>query len=358
MKTFIRCILIYVCLTFSIRVNAQTDSIITCSVCCCSSDPTPAGIMISHIHKKNEWMISYRYMYMGMNKILEGKYYVDDEYVFNYYIMSPQRMHMHMHMIMGMYGLSDKITLMAMMNVISNTMYMNMYSNMSHTQRIMHAGHDHQNDMHHDDMAMKSSGISDTKLHVLYGAVDNSLHLLVFSMGINLPTGKIHLKGDGKHVYSTEQRLPYMMQTGSGTWDVMPAVNYLYRKNKLSLSTQISATIRTRSNSVGYRFGHEAIFNNWASWHFFPAFNISTRCETSLSGSIKGKDPTLYTIYEPAANPANYGGFRLNTYVGYGIHFAKYIRLAVEYGMPLYQNLNGIQSAGKHLFFTSLSATF
>src|SRR5687767_6126650 len=94
---------------------AQSDtSTLSCSGCCCAADPTPAGVMISHIHEKNQWMVSYRYSRTGMEGVYEGNSRLGESKVFNQYLMSPSRMDMDMHMVMAMYGLTDKITLMSM----------------------------------------------------------------------------------------------------------------------------------------------------------------------------------------------------------------------------------------------------
>ncbi len=339
-----------------ISVQAQDQSKLeTCDKgCCCSSDPTPAGVMISHVHQKNEWMISYRYMDMGMSGVLDGTKSVDANSVYTNYLMSPNTMRMDMHMLMGMYGITDRLTTMVMLNYNVNSMTMTMLPTVS---------------MPGMDMGpsgsmppMKTTGIGDLKLHFLYGLINGNYHQLLVSGGVNIPLGSIQQKGDRSHVMYPNQRLPYMMQLGSGTVDVLPCVNYLYQKNDLTFSSQLSSTIRTAMNQFGYKWGNEAVLNTWFAYNWLGNLSSSVRLEGCVQGKMTGFDPTLYRYNEPSANSLNYGGEKVNTYIGSTYHFKsgflKNNRLGVEYGIPLYQNVNGLQMKGKQSIYASWSVTF
>src|SRR4051812_17366128 len=83
---------------------------------CTESDMSPAGIMAGHRHVKGEWMFSYRYMNTYMKGRLSGRQSISDEMVYRQYIMSPEKMTMQMHMLMAMYGISDRLSVTAMVN--------------------------------------------------------------------------------------------------------------------------------------------------------------------------------------------------------------------------------------------------
>ena len=78
------------CLVFVLFISsqfyyAQEDSV-TCNVSChCIRNLTPAGVMISHVHPKNEWMVSYRYMQMGMGTPMKGSNSIADLTIYNSY---------------------------------------------------------------------------------------------------------------------------------------------------------------------------------------------------------------------------------------------------------------------------------
>ena len=155
----------------SLFAMAQADSTKSC-ICpeyCCSMDPTPSGVMLSHIHKKKQWMLSYRYMTMEMGSMQDGTEKVADSYVFQDYLMTSNKMKMDMHMLMAMYGLSEKLTLMAMFNYNILSMKMQMLPGSTHHMNGM--------DMSADatDMNMKTTGISLTRLRTSQGTSNQKI---------------------------------------------------------------------------------------------------------------------------------------------------------------------------------------
>lgn len=335
-------------LLLSAPLSAQTTADSTCNMhgCCCGGDdPTPAGVMISHAHAKNEWMVSYRYMGMYMQGISEGLSPRTESDVLGSYSASPRLMQMHMHMLMAMYGVTDKLTLMGMFHYNFNYMEMTMPMGRSY--------HRH---------GMSSSGLGDTKLYALYALNKKENRQLLLSAGFNLPTGSIQSKGEPGSMMYPGERLPYGMQLGSGTFDFLPGISYLYQRRKLTYSVQLASVWRTGYNSVGYKAGNELSLSAWTAWQWLPFINSSFRLEAVAAGNIKGKDTSLDPLDEPSAAPVNYGGERLYAYIGTSLRskkgFLSKNRLSIEYGLPLYQNLNGIQMTGKSNLYAAWSITF
>ena len=330
------------------EISGQTcDSMSVCD--CATKDLSPSGIMLGHEHGKGTWKISYRYMNMVMEGNLSGTEKVNDNYVFNKYIMSPQNMHMDMHMIMGMYGITNKFSLMAMFNYNVMSMNMNMlpgtmHMHMSGSTMVM-------SESTSNAMRSKSSGLGDTKLYLVYTLVNHNQHHIMLSEGFNIPTGSIHVKGANDDMMYPGEQLPYMMQMGSGSFDFMPGVTYLLKTNKTSFSTQVTSVIRPFSNSVNYHLGNELTLNAWVAHKWLPWISTSARAEGNFIGAIVGQDNQLVQVMEPDANPKCYGGRFVNAYVGLNFYLTKgwlkNNKLSVEFGMPVYQNVNGIQLAQK-----------
>ncbi len=349
------------CMSFgfmlALPVFGQTEGEAFCGTnsCCCSDDPTPAGVMISHVHKKNEWMISYRYMGMGMKGLMSGAVSVDKESVFVNYLMAPDDMRMDMHMLMGMYGITPRLTVMAMLNYNSNSMQMSMFDASVHN----HPGMGSSPGATH---SMKTSGLGDTRLHVLYSLVNRASHQVVASAGVNIPTGSIQKEGGGDEMMYANKRLPYSMQLGSGTKDVLPGITYLYQQEKITFSVQATAVIRMGRNAAGYTLGNESVFGSWVAYRWLSFLSTSLRVEASDVKRIKGYDESLYYFGEPSANPYNYGGTRVNAYTGIVFQpksgILKSQRLSFEYGMPAYQDLNGIQMKQTQTINASWSMNF
>lgn len=336
----------------------NTDTLSCTGVCCCKTDLTPSGIMISHVHSKGEWMLSYRYMNMSMSGLQSGAQSINQSDVFVKYLMSPNKMQMNMHMLMGMYGITDRFTAMAMLNYSTSSMSMDMLEvdNMSGMIGMTHV---HSNGQ---DMNMKTSGIGDVQLYLMYGLINKNNHQLLVSAGMSIPSGSIQMKGSPTDNMYPNQRMPYGMQLGSGTVDVMPCINYLYQQDKFAFSAQALGIIRPGYNTVGYKPGNEAKINTWLAYKYFNFLSSSLRLEGTTAAPINGYDYTLYYYNEPAANPHNYGGQRINAYIGSSFHFNKGFiknnRLSLEYGLPLYNSVNGIQMKTKQLLYASWSLTF
>jgi len=335
---------------------AQQDSLLQCTSlsCCCTNDLTPAGIMISHVHPEKEWMVAYKYMHMDMNEPMQGSQSISKEQVFASYLMAPHRMRMDMHMLMGMYGLTRKLTLMGMLSYNTASMEMEMFTTGGHH----HAGSEGASNGH----LMETSGLGDSKLYALYSPLNKGRHQLLLSAGINIPTGSIEQKGNADDMLYPGTRLPYAMQPGSGTYDVLSCINYLYQPGKLAMSAQVSATVRTGNNANGYRLGNEVTANTWLACQWLKCLSSSLRIESALSGAVSGSDQQLYRYNEPSANAANYGGKRVSCYVGSVFRLNKGLlnttSLGVEYGMPVYQDWNGIQMKLQQILNTSISIGF
>jgi hypothetical protein len=335
------------------RIQAQpADSIFCASHSCCGSDDaTPAGVMISHLHAKKEWMFSYKLMTMNMSGIMSGTQSVNQESVFANYLMAPRNMQMNM----GMYGITNRLTTMVMVSYNATSMQMDMFAAGAHHH---HAGGSESAGPHQ----MESSGISDIKIYMLYGLLNKSNHQLLVSGGLSFPTGSILVAGSADDMMYPNVRLPYAMQPGSGTYDILPCINYLYQHKKWTASSQVSATVRTGENAVGYRLGNEYVSNNWVAYQWFSFLSSSLRLEGNIQQSIKGIDHSQYTFNEPSSNTANYGGRKVIGHFGSVFRlnkgFLKNAGFAAEYGVPLYQNVNGVQMKQRQSVTLSLQYGF
>ncbi|MCW3086506.1 MAG: hypothetical protein JWP12_3872 [Bacteroidetes bacterium] len=348
-------------LFFSSTLAAQTcDSSMSVTCDCASKDLSPAGIMLGHEHPKDGWKISYRYMSTNASGNAAGTASVDDNYIFNNYLMAPKNMRMDMHMIMAMYGITNKLSVMAMFNYNVMTMNMSILPGTMHMH--MDGGTMVMSSDDNTSMRSHSSGLGDTKLYAVYSLMSKKIHHVILSAGFNLPTGSIRVKGASDDMMYSGARMPYMMQMGSGSFDFMPGVTYLLKANKFSFSTQVTTVLRPFNNALNYHLGNEYSLNVWGAYQWFPWISTSLRMEGNSVGAISGQDVSLYQVIEPDANPACYGGENINGYLGLNFYlnkgFLKNNKLSVEYGMPLYQNFNGIQLVPKSTIYAGWLISF
>ena len=346
-------------MTYSMQLFSQTCD--TTSECTCVQDDlNPAGIMLGHRHAAKEWMFSYRYMYMDMQTPLFGNnpYKAEDIFTLGY-LSSPIQMNMHMHMLMAMYGFTDKFSVMGMLNYNQMSMDMDMFGT-SHNHSGS-GGHNHGHS-HTGDMSMHSSGIADVELYAVYRLFDNQRHALWLNAGLGMPTGTIQIKGNSDDMMYPDNRYPYMMQLGSGTWDFIPNVAYLFSQNKFSAGAQAGAIIRPFKNKLGYSKSDQINLTAWVAYKWLNWISSSLRIDNVYAGKIKGSDVQLNQIIEPAAAPFNYGGQTINAYAGLNFYITKTClrnsKISIEYGLPVYQYVNNIQLGLKSSIYAGWSIAF
>lgn len=282
----------------------------------------PIGVMGDHVHKKGEVMFSVRSMYMKMKDLLDGTDTLTSTDVFNStsFVMSPKEMTMWMHMVGAMYGVSDKLTVMTMVPYLSNDMMVARKA----------AG---------DEIEMESSGIGDISLTAMYSLSEDEHQRMQINLGVFLPTGKIDADRDGT-------RLGYPMQLGSGSYALQPTFNYSHFWQSYSLGSQVGFKYFLNENDSDYTRGAEYFFNVWGAYNINENISSSLRLAYKAVDPIDGSDPNLNAALAPPNSADLQHGNTALAYLGVnllGTSFAKGHRLALEVGIPVYQDLSGPQ---------------
>lgn len=305
----------YLCFT-NITANA-TDSL--------SPRPdshAPIGIMRDHVHKKNEYMLSYRYEFMTMKGLRSDDSNISTNEALNKYMMVPKKMSMKMHMVGAMYGVTDNLTLALMGSFIEKDMKMIHHDNKTNEQEI--------------------SGFGDMKLNTMYKFFDNSKSKAQFNLGISIPSGSIKEKN------SHNTRAGYPMQFGSGSYEILPGISYSFLLDSYSYGAQINGVFRlNNNNNNGYKLGNSYNLTSWVAKNLNESFSISSRLNYTITQKIKGVDEALNSTMSPANDTSSTGGKKLEFLVGANFIASDGIlkgnRFGIEGGVPVYQKLNGIQ---------------
>ena len=306
----------------------------------------PISVMGDHMHEAGGWMVSYRYMFMEMDGMYHGSDAISPAEVYNAgYVVSPTRMKMDMHMLGLMYAPSDNVTLMAMMPY--TTMEMDHRIDPNAGMLVMLNGGS-------STFTTKSSGIGDLKLGALFRILDSGPNHLHGGLSFSLPTASIGEKdlvpGPGGLL---PRQLPASMQVGSGTFDVLPSLTYVYTADRWTAGAQAHATLRTGTNHHDYRLGNRFGIDSWFSYSLASWMSLSGGVSYIWEGELAGlqSDVMLRPPFAPArltvptAFGTNYGGQRIEALVG-----ANFLlpsgplagqRLAVDLRVPLWQDRNG-----------------
>jgi hypothetical protein len=309
----------------------------------------PLGVMGADTMMKGMWMLSYRYMRMEMDGNLIGEDSVSPEQIVttvpNRFFglpgqpptlrVVPTEMTTDMHMFGAMYAPTDRITLMAMFPYLDRSMDHVTFQGPAGTTRL-------------GTFTTEASGLGDIKLMGLFRVWESGAHKVHLNAGLSLPTGSIDEEDDVLAPTGARPtlRLPYPMQLGSGTFDLMPGITYKGRSGDVGWGAQYLGTMRLDDNDEGYTLGDIHQISGWASYSFNPAASVSLRATALTKDDIDGIDPQIVAPVQ-TADPDFQGGDRFD--LGFGINLAgqsgrwRGIRAAVEFILPVYQDLNGPQ---------------
>ncbi len=315
----------------------------------------PIGVMGDHMHKKGEWMFSYRFMRMEMEGNRIGTDEVTPEEIATsvpnsnavttptgmtvvppFLRVVPTQMTMDMHMFGAMYAPTDNLTLMAMLPLVRKEMDHVTFSPMPGATRI-------------GRFTTVSEGVGDLKFGGLYRLYDDQVNHFHLNLGISAPTGSLeeHDRILDPFGRTPEVRLPYAMQLGSGTWDLLPGLTYTGRSGDVSWGAQYTAEIRLEDkNAEGYAWGDKHSVTGWVGYQFAPWISASFRANYMTQDSIEGFDPRIGGPVQ-TAHPEFFGGERLDLLGGVNLIVPegplRGHRFALEAGAPVYQDLNGPQ---------------
>ncbi|MCB9899276.1 MAG: transporter [Planctomycetes bacterium] len=290
----------------------------------------PLGVMGDHLHAPGSFMLSVRAMSMHMSGLRDGTHRESSADTFaRGFAVAPETMTMEMLMLGAMAGVSDDVTLVAMLPYLRNEM--------SHVT----AGG--------AQFTTKSEGLGDARVGGivrLAGAKGDGL--LLGNLALSLPTGTTNAKDSTPASGGVDVRLPYPMQLGSGTYDVIPGLTYTTATpDGWSFGAQGNVRIPLETNDRGYRLGRRTELTTWVARELSDSTSVSTRLGYTRKANIHGADPLLNPNMVPTADPNRQGGERLDLLVGLnwlGQDGAlKGHRFAIEFGVPVWQDLSGPQ---------------
>ncbi|MDX1393686.1 MAG: transporter [Gemmatimonadota bacterium] len=291
----------------------------------------PIGVMGDHRHEAGEMMLSYRVMLMDMEGSRVGTDPVDDADIIaadGYdFMVTPTSMNMTMHMFGAMFAPSDWLTLMGMLPLT--------YNSMDHITR---AG---------GTFTTESGGVGDLKFGGLIGLADWGNQSLHVNAMVSAPTGSIEEMDELPNSMGNEVQLPYPMQIGSGTWDLLPGLTWLAQAGDWSWGVQGGATLRLGENDRGWTLGNKYFGTAWFSRLLGRNLSASVRGQLTDTGNIDGMDPagSVNPGVVPTARIDLRGGTVFEVGPSFNIYFpqASAFRIAGEFLLPVVRDLDGPQ---------------
>ncbi len=323
----------------------------------------PIGVMGEHMHKKGEWMVSYRYMRMFMQDSRIGTDDISPEEIATTQAnpffglpmqpptlrVVPTQMTTEMHMLGMMYAPTDWVTLMLMSNYTEKEMDHLTFRGPAGTDLL-------------GGFTTRSDGFGDTSVAGLFRLFDGPYHRAHATAGISLPTGEIKAQDQVLTPMGTTStlRLPYPMQIGSGTFDPIVGLTYNGNSDAWSWGAQWRSIFRIEDNSQNWSRGDEHNLTAWFSHLWSPNVSTSIRLAGYDRGNISGQDPLIVAPVQ-TADPNRQGATRLDLGLGFNLLGTGSLaghRLAFEFNFPLYQDLDGPQLESEWMLTSGYQYSF
>ena len=161
----------------------------------------------------------------------------------------------------------------------------------------------------------------------------------------------------------------YCMQTGTGSVGLLPGITYTYNNSKWARGFELIGDIKLNKNSRNYRCGSSVKFSPWVAYSVLPVLSVTVRGEYIATTTMCGRDRDFSDMYldqvlvsDPLFYTRNYGSDIATLFGGANLHpfkrGLKNLNLNMEFGMPVYQCLNGVQTAMQATFAGGVNYRF
>jgi hypothetical protein len=301
----------------------------------------PIGIMGGEVHMKGHFMMSIKQMRMSMEGNSNDDISLSDSEIINlpnpYTMMNmpsklsvvPQEMEMNMTMIGGMYGVSDRQTLMFMGMYIEKDMNLLTYSPMMSRTLL-------------GSFSSKTQGLSSVSISSLLKIKENDGFKMHAQIGIEKSVGENDDYGEVLTPMNMKKEimLPYSMQIGDQSTSLLLALTLLKNNEDWSYGNQLK--IKNNINKKDWNYGDSFTINGWISKALSESLSTSFRLSYSDQDPIKGRDTKIMAPVQ-TANPENYGGTIYEASLGLNKILKQGNILGLEITIPFKQKLNGPQ---------------
>lgn len=189
---------------------------------------------------------------------------------------------------------------------------------------------------------IESSGLEDIHIGGVFRSYDKGPTRLSFMAGLSLPTGQVDVTDNYAGAPGTT--LPYPMQIGTGTFDLLPGVMIESSWRGMQVGARASGRIHLESaHDEGWFRSNTSRLDLWASKQIAKDLRGSLRAETNWWGDLHGADPDLVPLRNPLEDALRQGGSRVVLYGGLSkdLDSEGNSRIEFELGLPVEEWLDG-----------------
>ena len=182
-------------------------------------------------------------------------------------------------------------------------------------------------------------GIGDVGFAVVVPFIRKKHERSQIHLGLDVPTGSAKRRPGGT-------RRAFDSQLGNGTVDLEWGLTYRGQFRRWSWGGQLQGNHPVGMNDLDYREGSRFEASAWGGVGLFQSLRASLRMDIQKQNNIRidGTD-NIALLIDPADNAKARGGLRLSISPGLTMEVphTKHQRLAIEFGLPIYQDLDGPQ---------------
>ena len=289
-----------------------------------SAPPPPLGVRFGEPLEDERFRVSYSFEQMQRKGMLIGDNQVSPSEVlnnsFNPYDRTPRRLEVTAHTVQVAYSPHPRATL-----VVEVPFLLKKLKTRDDQGRVTQE---------------QTQGVGDIGFALVVPFIRKGNERSQVHLGFDIPTGSIRRGGD-------ETRLPFDSQIGNGSVDLEWGWTYRGEQDWISWGAQATGRHPLKRNDLRYRVGSRFELSGWGAARLPMGMSTSMRVGWLKQNNTRVPSGEFVggTINDPSDNPKARGGYQFTVSPGLTVDLPKSAnqRFAVEFDIPVYQNLDGPQ---------------
>ena len=283
----------------------------------------PAGVKADFTLPAGEIYLGYRYFEEKFRGTLVGTAELTSEEVLDFFTVATPTYDRAVHEVELRFGVTDWVTLEGSIPFLRNDMLKE--TNLAFFQTT-------------------SDVLGDVSVRGLFRLLEMDEYRLSLTLGGTVPTGKLGKSGP---TATGTGVLPFAMQGGSGSPDILAGGTFQVQNDVASVGIQFNSVIRFMDNRADYRLGNRYDVSVWGAYNLSDWLSFSMRGFFEHWDRIEGFESRTNGAEDPLANSFAQGGERVVIPFGFNLFLregnAAGHRLSVELYYTVHEDLNGPQ---------------
>jgi hypothetical protein len=264
---------------------------------------TFGAVLGDRILPEGQILVGYAFEQADYEDIFFGSDRIEAPTVFGLYTLSPFDRLDRRHTLQFSYGVTDYLTLRAAGVFVDYSR--DVVAETGNPGELLLA-------------STSNDGIGDIDIEGMVRLYESDSFLAHAGLGLEFPTGDYDAT-DFNLATSTQTRLPYNMQRGSGSTSLVPGITMATQNEHGTVGVQVRTRLRLNNGSFGWRAGNEVEGKLWAGYRINDVLALTTGVRALSFGSIDGFDETLDPTRDPAEDVILSGGTIVSAPIGVNV---------------------------------------